>query len=188
LNEYHIFKPKIANTVRMSGQNIVIGPFSVIEDYVTLDGGFKENSRISIGFRCKIKQGAVLRTYGGEIKIGNRVSIGEYSVLAGHSRLFIGDCTIIAAHCYLSAANHIFEKEGIMRFQGEMARGITIGNDCWIGGNTMILDGVELGKGCIVGAGSVVTKSLPDYTVCHGNPVQIFKKREYLLTEEEMKR
>jgi acetyltransferase-like isoleucine patch superfamily enzyme len=175
---YHKFGPKIALSAKVIGENVKIGPLSIVEDYVCLESGLHDKSQIWIGSRCKIKQGVVMRTYGGEIRISDRVSIGEYSVLAAHSKLTIGSCTIIAAHCYLSAANHIFADDGIIRFQGETTRGINIGDSCWIGGNTMILDGVDIGDGCVVGAGSVVTKSLPAHTLCHGNPCHVVRKRE----------
>jgi len=185
VNEYHVFGSRIATTAQIVGKQITVGPFTVIEDHVLLDSGSSNKSIISIGWRCKIKQGVVLRTYGGEIHIGNRVSIGEYSVLAGHSRLIIGDCTIIAAHCYISAANHIFSNDWIIRFQGEISKGINIGKDCWVGGNTMVLDGVNIGDGCVVGAGSVVTKNLPPNTICRGNPCQVVRTREPFLKSEE---
>jgi acetyltransferase-like isoleucine patch superfamily enzyme len=183
-NRYHHFGSKISTSAKIFGEKISIGPFTVIEDYVTLLGGFHDRSSISVGSRCKIKQGVVIRTYGGEIKIGNRVSIGEYSVLAGHSKLEVGDCTIIAAHCYLSAASHIFVSDGTIRFQGEKTKGIIIGRDCWIGGNTMILDDVRVGDGCVIGAGSVVTRDLPGGAVCHGSPCQVIGKREPFLSKE----
>ena len=176
----HEFKPTIAKTVNIVGENIRIGSFSVIEDYVLLDCGSSNHSEIAIGLRAKIKQGAVLRTYDGRIEIGNRVSIGEYSVLAGHGGLTIGDCTVIAGHCYVSAANHIFAHDGIIRFQGETSRGITIGQNVWIGACVVVLDGIHIGDGCVVGAGSVVTKSLPPNTICFGVPCRIIKKREDL--------
>lgn len=58
----------------------------------------------------------------------------------------------------------------------EFAREVTIGDDCWIGGNVIILPGVTIGKGCTIGAGSVVTKNIPDYSVAIGSPAKVVKK------------
>lgn len=186
--DFHKFKPRIAHTARIVGRRVSIGPFSVVEDDVLLDGGFGDNSQITIGSRCKIKKGAILRAYSGEIRIGNRVAIGEYSILAGHSKLNIGDCTLIAGHCYISAANHMFTTDEIIRFQGETSIGINISSNCWIGGHTTILDGVEIGQGCVVGAGSVVTRSLPGNTICFGNPCKAVRKREpFSIMEDSIK-
>ena len=191
-DEYHKFKPvisdKILDTITTE-ERIIIGGFTKIEDYVLLDCGTNNKSKITIGVRCKIKQGAALRTYDGEIEIGNRVSIGKYSILAGHGNIRIGDCTIIAGNCYISAANHIIDHEDIIRFQGETAKGINIGKNVWIGGNVSILDGVSIGDSCIVGAGSVITQNLPQNTICFGVPCKVIKTRcsafkDYEILEE----
>jgi acetyltransferase-like isoleucine patch superfamily enzyme len=55
---------------------------------------------------------------------------------------------------------------------------VVIGDDVWLGAGAMVLDGVKIGKGCIVGAGAVVTKNLPDYAVAVGVPAKILKNRK----------
>lgn len=58
----------------------------------------------------------------------------------------------------------------------EFALPVVIGDDCWIGGNVSILPGVTIGNGCTIGAGSVVTKSIPAYSVAVGSPARVIKK------------
>jgi len=60
----------------------------------------------------------------------------------------------------------------------EYAREISIGDDCWIGGHVTILPGVSIGQGCTIGAGSVVTKSVPAWSVAMGSPARVVKKVE----------
>lgn len=60
----------------------------------------------------------------------------------------------------------------------ELGKPIKIGEDCWFGGNCIILAGVTIGRGVTVGAGSVVTKDVPDFVVVVGNPARILKKIE----------
>jgi acetyltransferase-like isoleucine patch superfamily enzyme len=73
------------------------------------------------------------------------------------------------------AATH--ETEVQSRRDGvEFARPVTIGNDCWIGGQTTILPGVTIGNGCTIGAGSVVTKDIPPFSVAIGSPARVVKK------------
>jgi acetyltransferase-like isoleucine patch superfamily enzyme len=73
------------------------------------------------------------------------------------------------------AATH--ETEVQWRRDGvEFARPVTIGNDCWIGGQTTILPGVTIGNGCTIGAGSVVTKDIPPFSVAIGSPARVIKK------------
>lgn len=55
---------------------------------------------------------------------------------------------------------------------------IVIGEDCWIGSNVTILGGVKIGNGCVIGAGSIVTKNIPDYSVAVGNPARVIKNRK----------
>lgn len=60
---------------------------------------------------------------------------------------------------------------------------VEIGDNCWIGGNTVILPGVHIGDNCVIGAGSVVTKDIPDWSVAAGNPCKVIRK----ITEEDKK-
>jgi acetyltransferase-like isoleucine patch superfamily enzyme len=60
----------------------------------------------------------------------------------------------------------------------EFALPVSIGDDCWIGGNVSILPGVKIGNGCTIGAGSVVTKSIPAYSVAVGSPARVIRKVE----------
>lgn len=168
----------IADTVLVKGNGIiVVGDYVTIEDYVLLDTGTSANSIITIGARTKIKHGAVLRTYDGEISIGERSSIGEYSILSGHGGLRIGSAVIIAGQCYFSAADHIFNGQAAVRFQGETAKGIAVEDGAWFGARCIILDGVVVGMGCVVGAGSVITKSLHRDMLCFGSPCKEIRLR-----------
>ena len=59
------------------------------------------------------------------------------------------------------------------------AKNVYIGNGCWIGEQVCILSGVSIGEKCIIGAGSVVTKSIPDYCIAAGNPAKVLKKYNF---------
>ncbi len=156
----------------------ILGLHTKIEDYVLLDTGVLPRAFIRTGQRCKIKQGVIIRSLDGFVSVGNRVSIGEYTVIAGHGGVTIGDETIIASHCSISAANHIFTDETTsVRYQGETAAGIEIGSNVWIGSRVVILDGVSIASGVIVGAGSVVTRSLPPNSICVGVPCRVIRLR-----------
>ena len=176
--QFHQFEPKISESSEIRGNRIKIGAFSVIEDNVLIESSNNQDSCINIGRRCNIKRGSTIRSYNGFVNIGNRVSIGENSILAGHGGLLIGDATIIAGHCYFSAANHIFTTGNYIRFQGEEAKGIHIGSDVWIGGNVMVLDGVSIGDSAVIGAGSLVTRDVPPNSKCFGNPCEVLGKRK----------
>jgi len=151
--------------------------FATIEGNVLLDAGSGEDAHISIGSRAKLKWGTVIRSYDGWVEIGPRSSVGEYCVLAGHGGLSIGRAVIIAGHCHLSAAEHIFRGDVAIRFQGEESHGISIGDGCWLGAQVVVLDGVQVGAGTVVGAGSVVTRDLAAEAVAVGAPCRVVNLR-----------
>jgi len=87
----------------------------------------------------------------------------------------IGDRVMFGPFVSIYAATHETEVQS-RRDNIEFAREVTIGDDCWIGGNVIILPGVTIGKGCTIGAGSVVTKDIPEYSVAIGSPAKVVKK------------
>lgn len=155
---------------------IFVDDTALIADTCVLDCG--RMGTIKIGHRSRLKHGAIVHAMGDIVEIGQRVSIGEYCYLAGHGGLAIGDFTIIAPHCTISAAQHIFtEKDTPIRFQGESAKGIQIGKNVWIGANCVILDGVNIGEGSVVGAGAVVSRNVPPMSVVCGVPARVVRSR-----------
>ena len=164
----------VDESVRIVGSgSLHLGMYSSIEPNVFIDLG--SGGDVFIGDRTKIKYGAVLRAYDGSIDINNRVSIGEYTLCAGHGGLTINDNVIIAGHCYITASEHIYDSELATRFQGEICEGIVIGENCWIGANVTILDGTVLGKGSIIGAGAVVNKDTIENSINVGIPCRAVK-------------
>lgn len=133
---------------------------------------------ISVGKNCWIMRNAMLVTYAGTIEIGDDVSINPGTIIYGNGGVKIGNATRIATGTVIVAANHIFDDRStpIMK-QGLTMKGITIGDDVWIGSRVVIVDGANVGHGCVIGAGSVVTKSLPDYSVAVGSPARVIKTR-----------
>lgn len=87
----------------------------------------------------------------------------------------IGNRVLFGPFVSIFAATHEVEvqsrRDGI-----EYAKPVSIGDDCWIGGNVTIMPGVTIGKGCTIGAGSVVTKDIPDFSVAVGSPARVVKK------------
>ncbi len=174
MNNNYAFDPSI--TIKGKGQ-LLIQKYVNLEKNVFIDLGESTKSFIQIGCRSKVKYGAVLRTYDGTITVGERSTIGEYSVIAGHGGVDIGNLVIIAGHCYIAASEHIYTGNTAVRFQGETSVGIKIGDGVWIGANSTLLDGVTIGNNTIIGAGSVVTRSLPPDFICFGAPCKPIRKK-----------
>lgn len=134
---------------------------------------------IIIGDGTVIQPRAILETGpGGHIELGNMNSVNPYTILYGHGGLITGEYVRIAAHTVVIPANHIYDDPNrpISR-QGLTKLGIRIGRDVWIGSGCQILDGVEIGEGCVVAAGSVVNSHVAPFSVVGGVPARILKMR-----------
>ncbi|MGB3691145.1 MAG: DapH/DapD/GlmU-related protein [Spirulinaceae cyanobacterium] len=137
-----------------------------------------ENSAIVIGEKATIERGADIRAYaGGSIRIGDRTFIGPYTCLNGRNVRIGQDC-LIGHHCGIFAGNHIFkDAQRKINQQGSSFQGIVIEDDCWLGSGVKILDGVTVGKGSVIGAGTVVTKNVAPYSVAVGVPAEVVAHR-----------
>lgn len=122
----------------------------------------------------------IVARYGGEIEIGEGCGISGSTIYAmqkihiGNNVLIGGNCKIIDNDFHpLPAAQRLEQKVEDIR-----KRAIFIGDDCFIGANSIILKGTTLGKNCIVGAGSVVSGTFPDNVILAGNPAKIIKENK----------
>lgn len=157
---------------------IVIGNNVVIEDDVLINANSPSSNCIKLGDDCVIKKGTLVEAYGGKIEIGKNCSFNPYCVIYGHGGLSIGNDVRIATGAVIVPANHIFEDKNIpITKQGIKTKGISIGNDVWIGANVTILDGVEIGDSTVVGAGAVVTKNIPSHCIYAGVPAKLIRER-----------
>lgn len=141
--------------------------------------GFKENGKgqLKVGDNSSILQDCVIRTCSGKITIGKNVTINYGCIFHGLGGIAIGDNTMLSPRVMIYAQNHGIKKEELLRTQAQTAKGVTVGEDVWIGAGAIIVDGVTIGKGSIIGAGSVVTKSIPPYEIWAGNPAKKIKDR-----------
>lgn len=140
--------------------------------------GIQIGDNVSIGAYSRAIISTSFNQIGLFIKIGNNVGIGEFAYLGGAGGLTIGDDCIIGQYFSCHPENHHFEDIiQPIRLQGVSRKGITIGNNCWIGSKVTILDGVEIGEGCVIAAGAVVNTSFPAYCVIGGVPARILKQR-----------
>jgi acetyltransferase-like isoleucine patch superfamily enzyme len=134
--------------------------------------------RILVADGVTISDGVIIATYGGTIEIEAKAYIGPYCVLYGHGGLAIGRNTMIGAHTVIVPANHGFARIDVpMNVQPLTHKGINIGEDVWIGSGCQVLDGVRIGNGAVIGAGSVVTKDIDRYCIALGVPAMVVRSR-----------
>lgn len=135
-------------------------------------------NNVSIGAFSRIVVSTTLNNLDGYIQIGNNVGLGEFAYLGGAAGLEIQNDCIIGQYFSCHPENHNYANLEIpIRLQGVSHQGIKIENNCWIGSKVTILDGVTIGSGCVIAAGSVVTKSFPTNCVIAGVPAKLIKKR-----------
>jgi len=140
--------------------------------------GITFGDNVGIGAYSRVIVSTSLNQIGTNIRIGNNVGIGEYAYLGGAGGLEIGDDCIVGQYFSCHSENHNYENMELpIRLQGVNRKGIKVGKDCWIGSKVTILDGVNIGDGCIIAAGSVVTKSFPANSIIGGVPAKILKSR-----------
>ena len=140
--------------------------------------GFKN---ITLGNGCNIQYDCALIAYNnGNIEIGDNLNMNYNACLnaADGGKILIGNNVLIAQNVVIRASNHNFDNLfQLINSQGHKAGEIVIGDDCWIGANVVIVPGVIIGEKSVIGAGSVVTKNIPAFSVVGGVPAKVIKKR-----------
>lgn len=163
-------------------QLISAGRSVIIEEYVTIDAlsqqGVTLGDNVTIAKFTTIQCTGVIRAIGVGLSIGNNSAVGAYSFLGAQGGIVIGNNVIMGPRVSLHAENHRYDDPVVpIRLQGESRQGIVIEDDCWIGAGAIILDGVRIGHGAVVAAGSVVTKDVAPFTIVGGSPARLIKQR-----------
>ena len=115
----------------------------------------------------------------GYITVGKSVYIGTGTTLFGHNGLVIGDHSLLAQNITCTPYSHIFsDPNATIITQGGHSKKVTIGKDVYIGMGVDIMYSGDIGDGSVVGAGSVVVKPIPPYSVAVGNPAKVIKERK----------
>lgn len=152
-------------------RHVFCGKRVKFEDYSEIHGlcsyGLIFGNDVTIGRGTMIRPSSY---YGGDfghgLIVGDNSSIGPHSYIGCSGLIKIGNNVMIGPKCSMFAENHIFSNnQSTIKSQGVTNKGITIGNDCWIGSNVIILDGVTIGCHVVIGAGTLVAKDIPDNTL-----------------------
>jgi len=156
VNPFYHKKGKGACVRRRTRMDVVpwnkfqLGDYSTIEDFSAINNGV------------------------GPVIIGNRTKIGLSNTIIGP--VTIGNDIRLAQNITLSGLNHNYEDVHLpIHEQGVSIAPIVIEDETWIGANVVVVAGVTIGKHSIVGAGSIVTKNIPPYSVAVGNPARVLK-------------
>lgn len=157
------------------GKNFSIGDYSYLNCYSKY--GVRIGNNVTIREFAWLQLTSRLDNPGESIVIGDDTYIGPRCSLGAGAPLRIGKRCQIGGGVSFIAENHNFLGEGEIFGKGVTKKGIEVGDDCWIGNNVVILDGVKIGSSSVIGAGSVVTKNVPDNCVAYGIPARVVRNR-----------
>ncbi|WP_312392517.1 sugar O-acetyltransferase [Chryseobacterium sp.] len=131
-------------------------------------GKTKKNICIEPNFWCD---------YGYNIEVGENFYANHNLVILDCAKVTFGDNVFIGPNCSFYTANHPLDVK--QRNSGlETAHSITVGDNVWFGGNVVVIPGVKIGNNSVIGAGSVVTKDIPDNVLAVGSPCKVIKNIE----------
>jgi len=165
-------------TVRHPGR-ISLGRQVAIDDHVLLDASGAGEAGVQVGDRVIISRHCIIQGKSGPIVIGEGCDIGANTLITAASGVYLEPAVLIAGNCYIGGSRYVTERLDVpIMHQGWYSRGpVHIGTGTWLGAGVTVLDGVRIGRGCIVGAGSVVTRDLPDHSVALGVPARRMQQR-----------
>ncbi len=159
---------------------IRIGDDVMIDDYAVLDAKGADNTGILIGDNVMIGRNSVISCKNGNITIGNNTNIAMNCFIQSAKEVQIGNNVLFAAYCYvIGGGDHRTDRTDMpIIAQGQVVKGIIIEDNCWLGAGVKVQDGTIIGRDSIIGAGAVVTKDLPEFSVAVGVPAKVVKHRK----------
>lgn len=183
---YHLLFKKIGKGVSFGKSITIRHPYKisiednvVIDDNCMLDAKGLDNKGIIIKEGVYIGRNSILSCKNGTIIISKNVNIGFNCDIFSASKVKIGENTLIAAYSYIIGGGHNYERTDIsIAEQEKHSHGIEVGKNCWIGAGASVLDNITIGNETIIGAGAVVTKDIPPYSIAAGIPAHVIKSRK----------
>jgi acetyltransferase-like isoleucine patch superfamily enzyme len=156
-----------------------LGDDVIVDDLVVLDAKGETNQGITIGRGVFLGRGTILSCKDGDIVLGDHVNVGFHSEIFSGSTVTVGAYGLFAAYTYLVGGGHEFERAGVPVVEQERrSKGITLGENVWLGAGAKVMDGVRIADNVVVGAGAVVTDDLPAGAVAVGVPARVVRKRD----------
>jgi acetyltransferase-like isoleucine patch superfamily enzyme len=136
---------------------------------------------ITFGSRCVVKPFAVIQSSGGTVSFGSECAISSFDHFStGEGDIVVGDYVRFAPNCTIvGGTKQVSDRSKLIVDQLEVhPNGIIIGDDVLVGAGSVILPATKIGRGAVIGAGSVVNGDIPDYAIVAGAPAKIIGYRE----------
>jgi acetyltransferase-like isoleucine patch superfamily enzyme len=163
-------------------RRISLGRSVIIENDVFIDAlsqnGVELGNNVTVAKFSTLQCTGVIQELGVGIDVGDNSAIGAYSFLGGQGGIRIGKNVIMGPKVNIFSEDHGFDDlEKPIRLQPTRRQGVMIDDNCWIGANSTIVDGVHIHSGCVIAAGSVVTKDVPANSIAGGVPAKVIRAR-----------
>jgi acetyltransferase-like isoleucine patch superfamily enzyme len=160
---------------------LIIHSTAYISDTAVIQPSVR-GSLFTIGAHTQIYDFVVIKAVGGtgDITIGEHCYINPHCTLFSGNGIRFGDYVLIAPGCVIAPTNHAYSsRREVMRHQGFIPSkgGVVIEDDVWVGANSTILDGVRIGRGAIIAAGSVVMGEVGAFEIWGGVPARLIRSR-----------
>lgn len=141
---------------------------------------FEKKSKVVLGSKFSMREGAQVHVRnGGEFVVGDNVFINSGCMITSHEKIEIGNGVKIGPNTIIYDHDHKFHgQEGLQAKQFESSP-IIIGDNTWIGASVIILKGVNIGKNCVIGAGTLIKENIPDNSL-------VIQKRETSIKKIEI--
>jgi acetyltransferase-like isoleucine patch superfamily enzyme len=164
------------NVTLRHAHKIRIGDRVIVDDNVVLDAKGDENEGLTLGDGVFVGRNSIFNCKEGDIVVEAGVNFSSNCQLVSAHRLEVGADTVVGSFSYfLSGGEYDYTSPVPFAQQsGKHARRLTrIGTNCWIGAHVTVIDGASVGEHCVVGAGAVVTRSLPPNSIAVGIPARV---------------
>ncbi|MDQ3153788.1 MAG: acyltransferase [Actinomycetota bacterium] len=144
--------------------------------------------RLEVGRWVHVGNGNSIRCHEGSLRIGDKVVLGRDNIVNCYLDVEIGAATLVADWVYVTDFDHRTEDVHVpIKDQGIVKAPVRIGPDTWIGTKVTVLRGARVGRGCVLGAHSVVRGDVPDYAIAVGAPARVVRNRldDYAATQAQ---
>lgn len=167
---------RISSRAYIKGVNAIrIGRKCKIHADASVDAS--RSKEVVFGDQVTLNRYAYVQGGEGGVRLGDRVEINNFSIINGTGGVYIGDDTLVGPGVRIISYQHRFVAGQTIQSQPTECKPISIGRDCWIGANAVILAGVNVGDGAVVAAGAVVIRDVPAGAVVAGVPAVVRKMR-----------
>ena len=148
--------------------------------YISRSAIIQSKKNLIMDKRAEMQDYVIIKGTRNKVEIGKNSLINPFTIIYSGSGVTIGENVMIGPHCMIASGNHGFKQTKIpMRFAKDISSGpIIIGDDVWIGANSVITDGVKIGYEAVIAAGSVVTNDVKPWSIVGGVPAKVIGNRK----------